>query len=96
MTRSETEGRISVKESFMGQSLYVQASAQSCLFGDPVVDCSLLNRLLCPWDPFLELVDMPSRGFPDPGIKAVSLASALAGRFFTLALPGKPKELKTL
>ena len=38
----------------------------------------------------LEWVAMPScRGSPDPGIKPVS--PALAGRFFTTELPGKPQ-----
>ena len=34
----------------------------------------------------------PPRDLPDPGIELMSLASpALAGRFFTIAPPGKPQ-----
>ena len=36
------------------------------------------------------------RDLPDPGIKPTSLASpALAGRFFTTELPGKPRSATT-
>ena len=35
-----------------------------------------------------------SRGHPDPGTEPASLASpALAGRFFTIVPPGKPRRL---
>ena len=41
--------------------------------------------------PFLSPGDLP-----DPGIKPTSLASpALAGRFFTTELPGKPRSATT-
>ena len=41
--------------------------------------------------PFLSPGDLP-----DPGIKPTSLASpALAGRFFTTELPGKPRSVTT-
>lgn len=73
--------------------------AKSCpSLWDPV-NCSLpgsfingiLSARILVWLPFI-----PPEDLPDPGIKPMCLVSpALAGRFFTTELPGKPQRRHT-
>ena len=57
------------------------------------------TRLLCPCgfsrqECWSELPCPPPGDLPNPGIEPVSPVSpALAGRFFTIALPGKPQKI---
>ena len=47
-----------------------------------------------PWQEYLSELPFPSpEDLPDPGIEPAS--SALAGRFFTTELPGKPRSFFT-
>ena len=65
--------------------------AQSCLTLCNPMNCSLPGSF-CPWDfPGSGLPCLLSGDLPDPGLKPMSFVSpALAGRFFTTALSGKP------
>ena len=71
--------------------LWIKVCAQSCLTLCNPMNCSLPGSF-CPWDfPGSGLPCLLSGDLPDPGLKPMSFVSpALAGRFFTTALSGKP------
>ena len=91
-TRPKTAGRTRKRE------IMFSSSVMSNSFTTPwTIACQSPLSVGFPWQEYWSGLPFPSPGdLPNPGIKPVSPASILAGRFFTAEPPGKPEREKGL